>query len=74
MLPQCSETPIDMFVSLGDLKELHHHILSHFFNVLNRGSSVGKAKNNGVLRKKNTIGLTLKQTGTRIEKIETDWK
>ena len=48
------------------LKELRHDILSRFFDFLNCGSSVGKMKNNGVLRKKNTKGLVLKQKGTRM--------
>ena len=33
------------------LRELHHHILSHFFDFLNYGLSVGKPKNNGCPRK-----------------------
>ena len=48
------------------LKELRHDISSHFFDSLNCGSSVGKRKNNGLLRKKNTKGLILKRKGTRM--------
>ena len=32
--------------------ELRHDILSHFFDGLNYGLSVGKSKNNGLLREK----------------------
>ena len=38
------------------LKELRHHIPSHFFDGLNCSLSVGKPKNNSLLRKKNTKG------------------
>ena len=41
------------------LKELRHDILSHFFNGLNYGSSVGKPNNNGLLTTKNTEGSIL---------------
>ena len=51
------------------LKELRHDILSHFFDVLNCGSAFGKIKNNGVLRKKNTKELVLKQKVTRMAEI-----
>ena len=55
--------------------ELYHDILSHFFNSLNCSYSAGKPKtNNGLLRKKNTKWLILKQNGTKMEKIKTDWK
>ena len=47
-------------------KEPRHDVLSHFFDGLNYGSSVVKPKNNGLLRKKNTKGIILKQKGTRI--------
>ena len=55
------------------LKEVHHDILSHFFDSLNCGKSAGKPKNNGLLRKKNTKGLILKQKEPgwlRMEKIK----
>ena len=48
------------------LKELRHDILSYFFDGLNCGSSVGKPRHNGLLRKKNTKGVILKQKGTRM--------
>ena len=48
------------------LKELRPDKLSHFFDGLNCGLSVGKPKNNGLLRKKNNRGLLLKQNGTRM--------
>ena len=48
------------------LQELRHDILSYFFDGLNCGSSVGKPKNDGLLRKKNTKDLILKQKGTRM--------
>ena len=48
------------------LKELRHDILSHFFDGLNYGVSVGKPKNNGLLRKRNTKGVILKQKGARM--------
>ena len=32
------------------LKELRHNILSHFFEGLNFGSSVGRPKNNGLVK------------------------
>ena len=57
----------------GLLKELHHNILSHFFDGLNCSSSVGKPKNNGLLWNKNTKGLILKQIGTRMAE-DGDWK
>ena len=50
------------------LKELRHDILNHFFDGLNIGSIVGKPKNNGLLRKKNTKGVILK--GTRMDEDE----
>ena len=49
-----------------DLKELHHDILSHFFNHLSQGLSVGKPKTNGLLMKGKTKGVILKQKGTRM--------
>ena len=52
--------------SIRGLKELRHDFLSHFFDGLNCGSSVGKPKNNGLLMKKNTKGVKLKQKGTRM--------
>ena len=54
------------------LKESRHNILNHFFDGLNFGSSVGKPKNNGLLRKKNTKGLIQKQKGTRTAADEED--
>ena len=48
--------------------------MSHFFDGLNYGVSVGKPENNGLLQKKNTKRLILKQKATRMVKIETDWK
>ena len=48
------------------LKELCRDVLSHFFDGLNYGLSAGKPKNNGLLRKKNTKGVILKQKGTRM--------
>ena len=46
------------------LKELRHDILDHSFDGLNL--SVGKPKNNGLLRKKNTKRVILKKKGTRM--------
>ena len=48
------------------LKELLHDILSHFYESLNYGLSIAKPKTNGLLRKKNTKELILKQKGTRM--------
>ena len=48
------------------LKELRHDIFSHFFFCLNHGQSVGKPKNNGLPRKKNTKGVILEQKGARM--------
>ena len=45
---------------------LPRRIVSHFFDGLNYGLSVAKPKNNGLLRKKNTKGVVLKQKGTRM--------
>ena len=56
------------------LKELSHNILSHFFDGLSCGSIDGKPDNSGLLRKKNTKGVILKQKGTAMAKIETDLK
>ena len=53
--------------------ELRQDILSHFFDSLNCGWSVGKPKNNGLLRKKNTKRLILKQKGTRMAEDGEDW-
>ena len=39
---------------------------SFFLDGLNCGSSVGKPKNYGLLRKKNSKGLIVKQKGTRM--------
>ena len=47
-------------------QELRHDILSHFFYGVNYGLSFGKLKNNGLLRKKKTEGVILKQKGTRM--------
>ena len=47
---------------------------SRFFDGLNYGKSVAKRKNNGLSWKKNTKGVILGQTGTRMAKIKTDWK
>ena len=60
-----STYPVNSF-----LKEPRHDIFNHFFDGLNYG--VGKLKNNGLLRKKNTKGVILKQKRTRMENIETD--
>ena len=48
------------------LKELRHHILSHFFDGLSHGLSVWKPKTNDLLMKEKTKGVILKQKGTRI--------
>ena len=48
------------------LKELRNNILSHFFEGQIYGSNVGKPKNNGLLRKKNTEELILIQKGIRM--------
>ena len=48
------------------LKELRNDILSHFFVGLNYDGSAAKPQNNGLLRKKNTTGVILEQTGTRM--------
>ena len=42
--------------------------LSHFFDGLNCGLSAAKPKNNGLLRKKNSKGVILKQKGTWMAK------
>ena len=56
---------ICMPIMLGNIiKEQCHDILSHFINSLDYGQSVGKPKNNNLLRKKNTKGVILKQKGT----------
>ena len=55
------------------LKELGHDILSHFFDPLNYSLSVGKTNNYGLLRKKNTKGMILKQKGTRMAEDGEDW-
>ena len=53
--------------STRKLKKLRHDILSHFLNGLNvKCKGVGKPKNNGLLRKKNTKGLIQKQKGIRM--------
>ena len=52
------------------LKELRHDILSHSFDGLNNGNSVG---NYGLLRKKSTKGVILEQKGTRIDEDGEDW-
>ena len=49
------------YSSEGGLRELSHDILSHFFDGLNYGSSIGKPKNNGLLRKKNNKGFIQKK-------------
>ena len=51
-------------LDLGNLKELRHNILSHFFDALSNGVSVEKPKTNGLLMKEKTKGVTLKQKGT----------
>ena len=56
---------LSSFLFFSSLKELHHDMLCHFFNGLSCGSDVGKPKNNGFLRIKNTKGLIPKQKGTR---------
>ena len=48
------------------LKELRDNILSHFCDGLNIGFSVGKPKNNDLLRKKNTKRVILQQKETRM--------
>ena len=48
------------------LKELRHDILSLFFDGLNYCYSVGKPKNSGLLKKKNSRWVILKQQGTRM--------
>ena len=55
------------------LKELRHNILSHFFNGLSHSLSVGKLKTNGLLMKKKTKGVILKQKGTRMAEDGEDW-
>ena len=45
-----------MLIVYFDLKELHHNLLSHYFDFLNYGLSVEKPKNNGSLRKKTPKG------------------
>ena len=62
------QSVIDPLVIYVKLKELRHDILNHFSDGLNYGLSVRKPKNNGLLRKKNTIGMILKQKGTRMAK------
>ena len=56
-----------------NLKELRHDILSHFFEGLSHGLSVGKPKTNGLLIKEKTKGVILKKKGTRIAKDGEDW-
>ena len=48
------------------LKELRHDILSHLFDRLSHGLSVGKPKTNGSLMTEKTKGVILKQKGTRM--------
>ena len=58
-------------------KGVRHDNLSHLFNGLNHCLSAGKPKNNGLLGKKNTKGVILKQKGIRMAEdgeVETDWK
>ena len=55
------------------LKELRHDIWTQFFDILNCGSSVGKPKIIGFLRKKNTKVVILKQKGTRMAEDGEDW-
>ena len=59
---------IDLSTGRTFLKEICHNILSHFFNGLNC-----EPKNNGLLRKKNTKGLILKQNGARMIENGEDW-
>ena len=55
------------------LKELRHDILSHFFDGLSHGLSVGKPKTNGLLMKEKTKGVILKQKGRRMAEDGEDW-
>ena len=55
------------------LKELRHDILSRWLDGLNYSSSVGKPKNNSLLRTKNTKGGILKQKGTTVTEDGEDW-
>ena len=47
--------------------------MSHFFDGLDCGLSVGKPDNNGLLMKKNAKGMILKQKGTRMAEDGDDW-
>ena len=60
-------------VKMKTLQELRHDILSNFFVSLNCSSGVEKPENNGLLRKKNTEGLILKQIGTTMAEDGEDW-
>ena len=65
-LPEWAVLSLLCLLKMGLLKELRHDILSHFFDGLNYGLSAGKPKNNGLLKRKHTKGLILKQKGTRM--------
>ena len=75
------QKPITWFVSTRwrhfrfdtHLKELCHDILSHFFDGLSHGLSVGKPKTNDLLMKEKTKGVILKQKGTRMAEDGEDW-
>ena len=62
------------YVNKQWFKDTTSQYLRHSFDSLNCVSSNKQPKNNSFLRKKNTKGLILKQKGTRMEKIEADWK
>ena len=69
----CMLSVIDTLREAPFLKELYHDILNHFFDGLNYSWSVAKPKNNGLLRKKNTKGVCLKQKGTMMAEDGEDW-
>ena len=60
-------------IKTNALKELRHDILSHFFDGLSHGLSVGKPKTNSLLMEEKTKGVILKQKGTNVAEDGEDW-
>ena len=56
-----------------ELKELRHDVLSHYFDGLSHGLSVGKPKTNSLLMEEKTKGVILKQKGTNVAEDGEDW-
>ena len=53
-------------MKVNSLKGATSRFFGLFLRWLNYGLSVGKPKNNDLVRKKNTKGMILKQKGTRM--------